>query len=214
LADVFKFEGGEQLRRELKRVEGAFIAAMGEALVAEAQAVKTMGAEAAPRITGGLAGTAKVSVSKRENRIEAAAGFTNPNAAAIHEGVHWGHKSRETRGFHWYRRVFESWQPQATERIIARLKRVANEGGGGGGAGAPPSKSPARPSALQRKLKKAKKLLGRRLRKAKKLGGKALKVGTRTGKKALKASTRTGKKALRAGKRLGRRARKVSRRLF
>lgn len=125
---VMKLEGGEQLRKALRAKEREFLAEMSAALPEEGQKLMSAAAAAAPRDSGELAGSAAVSsaLTKKGTRVRVAAAFLDEKAAAVHEGVHWGHHIEGTRGFKWYERIFNAFEGGFVERIAAKLRRLVS----------------------------------------------------------------------------------------
>lgn len=125
---VMKVEGGEQLRKALQAKEREFLEEMAATLPEEGQKLMSAAAAAAPRASGELAGSASVTMAKtrKGSRIRVAAAFLDEKAAAVHEGVHWGHHIEGTRGFKWYERVFHSFEGGFVERIAAKLRRLVS----------------------------------------------------------------------------------------
>lgn len=127
---LMKLEGGEQLRRALKKKEKEFLRELATALPAEGQALMTSANAAAPRVRGELAGSSSVTsvVQEQKGRVRVAAAYLDEKAAAVHEGVHWGQKVEGTSGFKWYERALNAFEGGFVERIGARLKRLVGGG--------------------------------------------------------------------------------------
>lgn len=127
---LMKVEGGEQLRRALKRQEQRFIDEMAKAIPEEAAALMASANATAPRKSGALVASAVVSSALQPKRgsVKAAAAYTDEKAAAVHEGVHWGAHIENTRGFKWFERALNRFEPGFLERIAARLKRLVGGG--------------------------------------------------------------------------------------
>lgn len=125
---VMKLEGGEQLRKALRAKEREFLEEMAAALPEEGQKLMSAAAAAAPRDSGELAGSASVTsaLTKKGTRVKVAAAFLDEKAAAVHEGVHWGHHIEGTRGFKWYERILNGFEGGFIERIATRLRRLVS----------------------------------------------------------------------------------------
>lgn len=121
-------EGGEELRRALKKHEARFLEVMREALPEEAEKVKSVATVEAPRGTGTLASSAALVKSNGRTKVRVAVGFLDEKAAAVHEGIHWGHFVEGTTGFKWFEKAFARMQGGILERIVQRLRRIAGGG--------------------------------------------------------------------------------------
>lgn len=128
---ALEVKGLEQLKRELRRQQRAFFEEMAKALPEEGQSLIRQATAAAPKATGELAGRSLVSVEVKESKgtVRVAAAFTDEKAAAVHEGVHWNEKVPGTRGFKWFERVWNGFEPGLLERIAKRLRRLTRGGG-------------------------------------------------------------------------------------
>lgn len=115
-------EGGEELRRALRKVREEFMAECRQAIPEEAQALMAQAQAAAPRGSGTLAASAEV--SKTKGGMKAAAAFLDEKAAAVHEGIHWGHRIEGTQGFKWYERILAGFEAGFVSRMAARLRRL------------------------------------------------------------------------------------------
>lgn len=123
---LMKLEGGPALMRALRRQEKAFLAELGDALPAEAEALMQSANAAAPQAGGTLVGSSVVSsvVQEGKGRVRAVAAYTDEKAPAVHEGIHWGAKVEGTKGFKWFERALNSFETGFVARIGARLRRI------------------------------------------------------------------------------------------
>jgi hypothetical protein len=127
---LMKVEGGDELRKALKKHEAAFLAEMAEALPVEAQALMAAANATAPRASGTLIASSSVSsvVQEKKGRVRAAAAYTDEKAAAVHEGLHWGVHIEGTRGFKWFERALNGFEGGFVDRIVSRLRRLVGGG--------------------------------------------------------------------------------------
>lgn len=127
---LMQLEGGEELRKALKRQEKAFFDEMAAALPEEGQNLMAVADAAAPRLTGQLVSSSSVTseVKPSKGRVKVAAAYLDEKAAAVHEGVHGGHHVEGTRGFKFFERVLHSFEAGFVQRIAARLKRLVGGG--------------------------------------------------------------------------------------
>lgn len=121
-------EGGEELRKALKKHEARFLAEMRAALPDEGAKVMAVAQAEAPRGTGTLAASAAISKSNSRTKTRVAVGFLDEKAAAVHEGVHWGHFVEGTRGFKWFERAWLRMESGIVDRIVQRLRRIVGGG--------------------------------------------------------------------------------------
>lgn len=123
---LMKLEGGEQLRRALKRVEKDFIRELGDALPAEGQTLMSAANALAPVATGELVNSSSVTsvVQESKGRVRVAAAYLDEKAPAVHEGIHGGAHVPGTRGFKWYERALNAFEGGFTERIAAKLRAL------------------------------------------------------------------------------------------
>lgn len=127
---LMKVEGGAALKRALKRQEKAFLRELAGALPDEGETLMQNANAAAPRGTGELVGSSSVTtvVQEKKGRVRVAAAYKDEKAPAVHEGVHWGEKVEGTKGFKWFERALNSFEPGFVQRIGARLKRLVGGG--------------------------------------------------------------------------------------
>lgn len=217
MADLFSgLKGGRELKRKLKEMQSKFLREMRRALPEEAD--KLMAQASAPQVSGALEGSESVVSSSSKGKVDVAAGYTDRKAAAVHEGVHWGDKVEGTRGFKWFEREFQVWEPQAIARIVARLRALTREGGNSPKRGAGAKKMARKLAKRLGKLtsrggKHARRLSKAGLRRAKRLGKAGLRSATRAGKVGTRLGLRQSKKLGRVIKRSGRKALKRARKL-
>lgn len=121
-----RVEGGEALRRALRRKSADFLKEMAEALPAEGQALMGSADALAPRKSGTLAGSSSVTtvVQEKKGRVRVAAAYLDEKAAAVHEGLHWNRRVEGTRGFKWFERALHAFEGGFLDRIAARLRKV------------------------------------------------------------------------------------------
>ena len=125
---LMKLEGGEALRKALQRQEEAFLRELADTLPAEGQALMGAANAAAPRVSGTLVASSSVTSVVQKGRVRVAAAYLDEKAAAVHEGVHWGHHIEGTPHFKWYERVLNGFEGGFLERIASRLKRLVGGG--------------------------------------------------------------------------------------
>lgn len=128
--DIFlKLEGGEALRKALRSKEKEFLRELGAALPEEGNALMATANAAAPRESGQLAGSSSVTsvVQEDQGRVRVAAAYTDPKAAAVHEGVHGGHHV-ETKHMKWFEQALHAFETGFFSRIGARLRRIVGGG--------------------------------------------------------------------------------------
>lgn len=128
---LMKVEGGEQLRRALKRQRERFFEEMRAGLDEESARLLGAAKSETPAASGTLlmSLTRSSSVQASKGRIRHAVAYTDPKAAAVHEGVHWGRKTaKPTRGFKWFERVLHAFEAGFVERIATRLRRLVGGG--------------------------------------------------------------------------------------
>lgn len=129
---VFEMEGGKELRKALLKLKEETFEALIRPVNAEAKKLLADSVFAAPSESGELVASAKVvaSVNRKRGGIKAHALYEDDKAPAVHEGIHWNHKTKEpTQGFKWFERAFNEFEPGFYQRIIAVLRGVVNGGG-------------------------------------------------------------------------------------
>lgn len=126
----FKVEGGEELRRALRKMPAAFMDAMSKELSAIGKETTDAGAAAAPILTGELRGSATTKTkSKQGKRTFVFLGILqSAHAAAVHEGV-FGGVRKQLGSFKWWTRLFTQREAAYEARVIGALKTLV-EGGG------------------------------------------------------------------------------------
>ena len=128
--DIFlKLEGGDALRKALRAKEKEFLRELATALPEEGYALMGSANAAAPRSSGTLAASSSVTsvVQEDQGRVRVAAAYTDPKAAAVHEGVHWG-QHFETKHMKWFEHALHAFETGFFSRIGARLRRIVGGG--------------------------------------------------------------------------------------
>jgi len=115
-------KGGEELRKALTKNMGKFEEAMDTILPEEARELMNAAQTRVPRESGELASTATVSSEKTRGGTKAVAAYTDEKAAAVHEGVHHGHKVHGTKGFKWFERTLNSFEGSFAQSVVEKLK--------------------------------------------------------------------------------------------
>lgn len=123
-----RVEGGEELRRALRKLETEVLEEMGEAIPVEAEALLKLANAGVPREAGALARTATVSTGETKTKRIAVAAYLSKYAAAAHEGIHWGVFRQGTAGFKWYTKARDAFAQGYAERIAARLRALLGGG--------------------------------------------------------------------------------------
>lgn len=121
--DLVRIEGGPELIKALKKIAPEFLRVATEAIQREGVTIESAAQLTVPRGTGALAASCVVSHQTGAKRSSTAVAYTLDRAAAVHEGVHWGHH-HQTKGMKWFERAFYALKPQALARIVADLKRL------------------------------------------------------------------------------------------
>ncbi len=125
-ADV---KGGDELRRALKARMGLFMAAMDKILPEEAQLLRQAADAKAPALSGELRSSSEVSSEKtRTQGTRAAVAYLDEKAAAVHEGIHYGHHLKGTKGFKWLENATNEFQTGFVQRVAAKLRAVIGGG--------------------------------------------------------------------------------------
>jgi hypothetical protein len=127
---LMKLEGAEKLRRELKRQEVRFFGEMARALPEEGEALMQAANAQAPRATGTLAASSSVTkeIDNSDRTVRVMAAYLDEKAAAVHEGIHWGVKVEDTKGFKWFERAKNAFEAGVVGRIGDRLRRIVGGG--------------------------------------------------------------------------------------
>lgn len=123
--------GEKELMRNLRRVRDRFLDEMRVGLQEEAARLHGAAEATTPSASGKLLMSLKTTSADQpsKGRVRFAVAYTDEKAAAVHEGIHWGHKvDHETGGFKWFEKAFNAWEPGATQRIIARLRALTGGG--------------------------------------------------------------------------------------
>jgi hypothetical protein len=131
MADLFKIEGLDQLKRQLKKMKRQMFEEMKTALAEEAARLHGAAETQTPAASGELLMSLQRSsaVSPTKGSVQHVVAYTDEKAAAVHEGIHWGHKVEGTAGFKWFERTFNAFHPAAAQRIVGRLKSLVARGG-------------------------------------------------------------------------------------
>ena len=77
-----------------------------------------------PRKSGTLAASAGVSSEVGDHRVTAVVAYKDVKAAAVHEGIHHGHKVNGTRGFKWLEHSFKLAKPKMLDGIVKALRAL------------------------------------------------------------------------------------------
>lgn len=120
-------KGQAELFRALRKVEGKFLDELEKALPDEAERLMGDANALAPSVSGTLLASASVSSSTNAKRtkIKAVAAYLDEKAAAVHEGIHWGRKTKkQQRGFKWFERAINGALSGTASRIVSRLKAL------------------------------------------------------------------------------------------
>jgi acyl-CoA reductase-like NAD-dependent aldehyde dehydrogenase len=121
----FSISGIDQVTQALERIEAAALDELRAATPAEASALLQRAQQTVPRLSGELAASAEIATGTDGSAVtEAAVGYTDGKAAAVHEGVHHGHHVPGTRGFKWLERAHDEGADESLERIAERLRGV------------------------------------------------------------------------------------------
>lgn len=128
MADVnvmLKVEGWNEVRKKLRSMRGLFLQEMDATMAEGARIVQQQSNAAAPVASGTLVSSATIQHEKKADFISYGMGYTDEKAAAVHEGIHWGHKfGKKERGFQWLMRVMEEFAPSYIEHVAMRLRRL------------------------------------------------------------------------------------------
>lgn len=127
---LMKLEGGAALRKALKKKEKEFFAEMQTALQGESARLHGAAESQTPAASGTLlmSLTTSSAVQPTKGSVRYAVAYLDEKAAAVHEGVHWGHKVEGTGGFKWFEKALNSFEAGFVQRIGARLKRLVGGG--------------------------------------------------------------------------------------
>lgn len=127
---VMKLEGGDALRKALKKRPQEFLAEMDAALTEETARLRGAAESETPAASGTLLMSLTTSSAKQpaKGRLRFAVAYTDDKAAAVHEGVHWGKHFEGTRGFKWFERVFNAFEQGFVQRVADRLRRLVGGG--------------------------------------------------------------------------------------
>lgn len=127
---LMKVEGGEALRKALRKMPDAFIAEMRAAMLHQGEQLRTDADGAAPRASGTLTRSSVVALLEDDPVfVSVGVAYTDPKAPAVHEGIHWRkRKGAQEPGFHWFLRTFNTFAGGYIGRIAARLKRLVGGG--------------------------------------------------------------------------------------
>ncbi len=132
MADVWmKVEGAEELKQKLLRLPDEFMEAMTDELTAAGNELTAAGAQAAPRLSGDLQSSATFKTKTRQQRKSFTfIGILNAeHAAAVHEGVFGGVEKTGKPSFKWWAKIFMDREASVIDRVVRRLRGVADGGG-------------------------------------------------------------------------------------
>lgn len=128
---IMKMEGGDELRKALKKRPLEFLAEMDIALTEETARLRGAAESETPAASGTLLMSLTTSSAKQpqKGRLRFAVAYTDEKAAAVHEGIHWNRFVEGTAGFKWFERAFNAFEPAAGQRIVQRLRTLVARGG-------------------------------------------------------------------------------------
>lgn len=118
-----KIEGGEKLMAALNKKKDEFLQAMVDEIPNEANQLLAAAQVGVPSKSGTLAASAVVSTEVTKTRVESAVAYTDPKAAAVHEGIHWRHKFN-TAHRKWFERAFHAFESGFIERVAEKLRKL------------------------------------------------------------------------------------------
>lgn len=121
---LLQVKGVEELIRKLRWHKRAFIGELAQALPEEAKRLEAAAQQGVPRASGRLASSVAVVSEVQSNAVHVAVGYTDPKAAAVHEGIHWRRRVKDVHGFKWLERALNAFEQGFAERIAARLRRL------------------------------------------------------------------------------------------
>lgn len=121
---TMKLVGWEDLRKKLRSMRGPFLNEMDAAFTAEAAALLTSANALAPKASGTLVSSSTTAKERKGDFVRVAVGYLDEKAPAVHEGIHWGRKSKHVGGRKWLERALTAFEPGFSERIAARLRRL------------------------------------------------------------------------------------------
>lgn len=121
-----ELKGGEELKKKLRSMPGAFVAAMVDELPREGAMLKEQANGHVPDEHGTLRASAAVSSELpkgNRGRVRVAVAYTDKKAAAVHEGVHWN-RHFKTLHMKWFERAFHAFEGGFVRRIVEKLQGV------------------------------------------------------------------------------------------
>jgi hypothetical protein len=118
---MIQISGVESIEQALTKKLEQLLAAAGEAIPSEAHQLLAKAQQAVPRLTGELADSASVETQTINGSTVATVVYTDPKAAAVHEGFHWGHKDSGAKGYKWLERSLNESEAGFAERMAKAL---------------------------------------------------------------------------------------------